>query len=68
MLQDLVNDYDAIFLLIDIRYSRCIPTLMDRDLVKTLTNVALEQDGWIYMQHGISRIVSDRLGYYFYIP
>ena len=67
-LQDLVEDSDAIFLLNQTRESRWIPTVMDRDLGKTLNNSALGLDGRISMQHGIYRRAYDFLGCYFCIP
>ena len=65
-LQDIVKDYDTIFLLTDMRKSMWIITMMARDLGKTPVNTALGLDGWLVTRHGVSRSASDHLGCYFY--
>ena len=67
-LLDLVEDSDAIFLLIDTRESRCIPTVMVRSLGEILINTNLGLDGWLVMQHGVSEQTSYCLGCYLCIP
>lgn len=78
-LDRLVSDHDAIFLLMDTRESRWLPTVMANAKGKLVINAALGFDSFVVMRHGVKRgqvsrdppfafakkIPGNRLGCYF---
>ena len=65
-LQQLVDEHEAIFLLMDTRESRWLPTVMGKASGKIVMNAALGFDTFVAMRHGVKVVdESKELGCYY---
>ena len=66
-LQKLVNEHDVLFLLMDTRESRWLPTVMGKAAGKIVLNAALGFDTFVVMRHGLKATQAGEveLGCYF---
>ena len=66
-LRKLVDEHDVIFLLMDTREARWLPTVMGKSSGKLVLNAALGFDTFVVMRHGLKNTISkeDELGCYF---
>ncbi|KAL4800089.1 hypothetical protein BDV19DRAFT_354415 [Aspergillus venezuelensis] len=67
VLKKLIDDHDVIFLLMDTRESRWLPTVMGKAAGKIVMNSALGFDTFVVMRHGVSQeeVTGEELGCYF---
>ena len=67
LLRQLIDNHDAIFLLMDTRESRWLPTVMGKASNKIVMNAALGFDTFVAMRHGVESASDsgDNLGCYF---
>ncbi|QQK43855.1 Molybdenum cofactor biosynthesis, MoeB [Penicillium digitatum] len=65
-LKTLIDEHDAVFLLMDTRESRWLPTVMGKAAGKIVMNAALGFDSFVVMRHGITEDENPaELGCYF---
>lgn len=64
-LESLIEECDIIFLLMDSREARWLPTLIAKSANKTVINTAIGYDSFLVMRHGDETSENQNLGCYF---